>query len=220
MVGVSARTVGNLSPQSLPVELPAHAIDGAKAPIHEGGRPPSSSLLDGLGRVCRVQAMPASAGRFASLDTAATAKGGQLRGGRGRSRARDSPGRPAPGHDHRAISVQLAPVNQGQSRVLAVHGPGWSATPAGRIGRIPKLIVRVRFSSPAPQSPSSTYWWSAQPGVPGLDARTFVPLDARRSAITAYQLFRLTLPALIAKLRRTPAVRLRTSHRARASHGR
>ena len=46
---------------------------------------PSSSLLDDLGRVRRVKAKPARAGCFASLDTAATAKGGQLRGGRGRN---------------------------------------------------------------------------------------------------------------------------------------
>jgi hypothetical protein len=44
---------------------------------------PSSSPLDGLGRVRRVKAKPADADRFASLDTAATAKGRQLRGGRG-----------------------------------------------------------------------------------------------------------------------------------------
>ena len=55
-----------------------------------------------------------------------------------------------PGQDRRAISVQLATVPRGQSRVLAVPAPGWSAGLAARIGRIPKLIVRVRFSSPAP----------------------------------------------------------------------
>jgi hypothetical protein len=40
----------------------------------------------------------------------------------------------------------------GQSRVLAVHGPGWLASLTAWIGRIPKLIVRVRFSSPAPST--------------------------------------------------------------------
>ena len=40
-----------------------------------------------LGRDRRVQAKPLR-GRFASLDTSATAKGGQLRGGQGRSRLR------------------------------------------------------------------------------------------------------------------------------------
>jgi hypothetical protein len=65
---------------------------------------PSSSLLDDLGRVRRVKAKPADAGRFASLDTAATAKGRQLRGGRGRSRARSGRNRPGLGK----IVVQLA----------------------------------------------------------------------------------------------------------------
>jgi hypothetical protein len=37
-----------------------------------------SSLLDGLGRGRRVKAKPADAGRLASLDTAATAKGRKL----------------------------------------------------------------------------------------------------------------------------------------------
>jgi len=50
--------------------------------------------------------------------------------------------RPTPRHDHRAISVQLVPVSQGQSRVLAAPGPGWSPALAAGIGRIPKLIVR------------------------------------------------------------------------------
>ena len=57
-------------------------------------KPPSSSLLDDLGRVRRVKAKPAGAGRFASLDTAATAKGGQLRGGRGEQGTKHSERRP------------------------------------------------------------------------------------------------------------------------------
>jgi hypothetical protein len=52
--------------------------------------------------------------------------------------------------DSRAISVQLTRVTSGQSRLLAVTRPRWSAAPAAWIGRFPKLIVRVRFSSPAP----------------------------------------------------------------------
>ncbi len=44
-----------------------------------------SSLRHDLGRVLRVKARPLR-GRFASLDTSATAKGWQLRGGRGRAR--------------------------------------------------------------------------------------------------------------------------------------
>jgi hypothetical protein len=49
----------------------------------------SSSLLDDLGRVRRVQARPVDAGRFARAWTRRpAAKGGQLRGGRGRGGAR------------------------------------------------------------------------------------------------------------------------------------
>ena len=58
-----------------------------------------------------------------------------------------------PEQDHHAISMQLATVTTGQSRVLTVPGPGWSAALAAWIGGIPKLIVRVRFSSPAPGLP-------------------------------------------------------------------
>ncbi len=68
---------------------------------------PSSSLHDCLGRVRRVKAKPLR-GRFASLDTAATAKGGQLRGGRGRCRARraalTTPGGRRSVHDRRALA--------------------------------------------------------------------------------------------------------------------
>ena len=47
-----------------------------------------------LGRVRRVKAKPADAGRFASLDTKAAAKGGQLRGGRERCRNPQASTRP------------------------------------------------------------------------------------------------------------------------------
>jgi hypothetical protein len=95
------------------------------------------SLLDDLGRVRRVKGKPADTGRFASWTRRPRPKGGSYEEGQGMTSARDSRDRPAPEHDHRAISVQLARVNQGQSWVLAVHGPGWSADPAGRIHRIP-----------------------------------------------------------------------------------
>jgi hypothetical protein len=68
---------------------------------------PSSSLFYDLGRDRRVKAKPVR-GRFASLDTAAMAKGGQLRGGRGGVRHGASRYRPGLGrrvHDRRAISV-------------------------------------------------------------------------------------------------------------------
>src|SRR5262245_59812592 len=49
----------------------------------------------------------------------------------------------------RAIGGPLAPVSQGPSRSLAVHRMPRSGRSGATIGRIPKLIVRVRFSSPA-----------------------------------------------------------------------
>ena len=113
---------------------------------------PSSSLHDCLGRVRRVKAKPLR-GRFASLDTAATAKGGQLRGVRGRCRARraalTTPGGRRSVHDRRAISVPLARVTRGQPRPLADTYTRRSAPLAAVIAALPKLIVRVRFSSPA-----------------------------------------------------------------------
>jgi hypothetical protein len=114
---------------------------------------PSSSLHDCLGRVRRVKAKPLR-GRFASLDTAATAKGGQLRGVRGRCRARraalTAPGGRRSVHDRRAIGVPLARVTRGQPRPLADTYTRRSAPLAAVIAALPKLIVRVRFSSPAP----------------------------------------------------------------------
>ena len=54
------------------------------------------------------------------------------------------------GQDRCAISVQLARVTSGQSRLLPVAQSGWSAASSATICPIPKLIVRVRFPSPAP----------------------------------------------------------------------
>jgi hypothetical protein len=117
---------------------------------------PSSSLHDCLDRVRRVKAKPLR-GRFASLDTAATAKGGQLRGGRGRCRARraapTAPGGRRSVHDRRAIGVPLARVTRGQPRPLADTYTRRSAPLAAVIAALPKLIVRVRFSSPAARNP-------------------------------------------------------------------
>lgn len=57
---------------------------------------PASSLLHGLGCGRRVKAKPADAGRFASLDTAATAKGGSYEeDGRGAGQGRPRPARDA-----------------------------------------------------------------------------------------------------------------------------
>jgi hypothetical protein len=103
---------------------------------------------DDLGRVLRVQAKPLC-GRFASLDTATPAKGGQLRGGRGRSRTRSGYERRTSAQGRRAISVPLAWVTRGQPRLLGIIRVASSAPLTGVTARLPKLIVRVRFSSPA-----------------------------------------------------------------------
>jgi hypothetical protein len=54
------------------------------------------------------------------------------------------------GQDHRVINVQLATVPGGQSRCLTGTRTSWSDGFSGRITKFPKLIVRVRFPSPAP----------------------------------------------------------------------
>ena len=82
----SSKPSATPSPSHPPPDQPLHthpAPPGAAADhlglvIFRLAGNPSSSLLDGLGRVRRVKAKPANAGRFANLDTAATAKGGQL----------------------------------------------------------------------------------------------------------------------------------------------
>ena len=53
--------------------------------------------------------------------------------------------------DRRAISVQLARVMSGHSRLLRATRVGCSAASSAMICPIPKLIVRVRFPSPAPK---------------------------------------------------------------------
>jgi hypothetical protein len=54
-----------------------------------------------------------------------------------------------PSQDHRAISVPLAGVKRGQPRVLADNRTARSAAMTAVIRQIPKLIVGVRFPSPA-----------------------------------------------------------------------
>jgi hypothetical protein len=62
----------------------------------------------------------------------------------------------APHQDRRAISVQLTTVLDGQRLCSAGSRTGWSGGLSGCIGQLPKLIMRVRFSSPAPPgNPSS-----------------------------------------------------------------
>ena len=54
----------------------------------------------------------------------------------------------------RAINVQLARVTRGQPRPLQAARIGRSAARSGVAAPFPKLIVRVRFSSPAPPVPA------------------------------------------------------------------
>jgi hypothetical protein len=56
---------------------------------------------------------------------------------------------------HRAISGPLTPVRKGLSRSLMDNPPRRSRPLAARMEQIPKLIVRVRFPSPAPGKPRS-----------------------------------------------------------------
>jgi hypothetical protein len=51
----------------------------------------------------------------------------------------------------RAINVQLARVTRGQPRLLQSTRTGRSAARSGVAALFPKLIVRVRFPSPAPR---------------------------------------------------------------------
>jgi hypothetical protein len=52
--------------------------------------------------------------------------------------------------NRRAISVPLTRVTRGQPGSLGTTRDAWSAPLAAITAALPKLIVRVRFSSPAP----------------------------------------------------------------------
>jgi hypothetical protein len=54
----------------------------------------------------------------------------------------------------RMIAVPLARVMRGQPRLLLAYGTCRSGPSAAVTAPIPKLIVRVRFSSPAPEASS------------------------------------------------------------------
>jgi hypothetical protein len=114
--------------------------------VDRSSRRPSSSLRHDLSRVRRIKAKPLR-GRFASLDPSATARGmaatrrtGEEQGDKTRPRSRAA---------RRAISGPLTPVIRGRSRSLTAMPRPRSAGAAGRTAQIPKLIVRVRFPSPA-----------------------------------------------------------------------
>src|SRR5690349_9550362 len=78
--------------------------------------------------------------------------------------------------------------------------------------QLPKLIVRVRFPSPAPSLRSrserfSEYWTFSR-----LEAEAGRgPLEPNGGPTADYQLLRPTLRVLIARPGKTPAVRLRMS---------
>ncbi len=150
------------------MEAGVEGAPGTMVGVSDQAEPPSS-LSNDLGRVHRCQ------GRAAARSLRKPGHGGH---GQGRAATRrtgeeqapePARARAAPGQDHRPINVQLATVTRGQSRTLAVPGHSWSAALAARIGGIPKLIVRVRFSSPAPIS-------SAQD--PAMVSAIFFPLTA------------------------------------------
>jgi hypothetical protein len=85
-------------------------------------------------------------------------RGGQLRGGRGGAGHGPIWYCPSPrqaSHDRWAISGPLARVTRGQSGSPGTARNAWSAPLTAVTAALPKLIVRVRFSSPAPHRPRS-----------------------------------------------------------------
>ena len=111
-----------------------------------------SSLLHGLGCGRRVKANPADAGRFASLDTVATAKGGQLRGGRRRSRTGASQGRPGRGRYERC---NLATVTRSRITDMEVPGSMLRANQAGT-GRLARPRSQVEHAVSRRNCPALT----------------------------------------------------------------
>jgi len=113
---------------------------------HHARRPPRCDMISAVSAASRPS-------RYAVASRAWTRQprpeGWQPRGGRGRSRGQDQ-ARSA--LSRRAISVPLTPVRRGLSRSLAAKLHRRSGCVQGRTVPIPKLIVRVRFSSPAPDS--------------------------------------------------------------------
>jgi hypothetical protein len=70
----------------------------------------------------------------------------------------------------RAISVPLAPVKTGIWRSLADSQPRSSGHMGARKAPIPKLIVRVRFPSPAPTPNPQIRWPTHRTGHTSRDA--------------------------------------------------
>gem|GEM_PF-4464758 len=78
------------------------------------------------------------------------------------------------GQDRQAISGPLTPVTRGLSRSLTDSRSRRSGRVAARTAQIPKLIVRVRFSSPAPprRRRLASRCWPPAPGREGGDRPT------------------------------------------------
>jgi len=78
------------------------------------------------------------------------------------------------GQDRQAISGPLTPVTRGLSRSLTDSRSRRSGRVAARTAQIPKLIVRVRFSSPAPprRRRLASRCWPPAPGREGRDRPT------------------------------------------------
>jgi hypothetical protein len=86
-------------------------------------------------------------------------------------------------HERRAINVQLARVTSGQSRALSVYKVGWSTASSTAICPIPKLIVRVRFPSPAPTPNPQIRWPTHRTGHTSRDARIGGLVPERRISL-------------------------------------
>ncbi len=88
----------------------------------------------------------------------------------GEKQGTKTPNHATSAHDRRAISVPLTRVTKGQPRSLGTARSAWSASLAAVSAALPKLIVRVRFSSPASrhegldQGTSSRAWALIIPG--------------------------------------------------------
>jgi Insertion element 4 transposase N-terminal len=155
------------------------AADGVYAPGHLGGLTPylPFELVDDVLEQTRtvqrrLRALPSRTGVYFLLGLAMFPRLGYARvwakltaglaGWMCRPRLRrlpfahrgERPGAPTTAqsaHDRRAINGPLARATRGQSGSVRTATNAWSASAAPVTVALPKLIVRVRFSSPAPR---------------------------------------------------------------------
>ena len=123
---------------------------------------PSSSPPNDLGRGRRVKAKPPAVASRAWTQRPRPRAGSyeEDEGGAGHEAP---PNQYRSAYDRRAISVPLARVTRGQPGPLGSARDARSAPLAAVTAALPKLIVRVRFSSPALMTKAQ-----AREGVPGL----------------------------------------------------